>query len=100
MHKVITLADTSWTEPDAEVAAHGYRRAELVGPGGGAVHTGLRCCELDAGGVVAEHLHSYESAFYVLDFNASAIFATRFISLTSCTRTICAPFRTLAVTAA
>jgi quercetin dioxygenase-like cupin family protein len=47
--------------------ADGHRRCALVGRHIGAVHTGFDLCALEEGGTVAEHLHSYEQSFYVLD---------------------------------
>ena len=53
----------------AAYASHcrGHRRAEIVGRGVGAVHTGITQCTLDPGGTVGEHLHSFEKSFYVLE---------------------------------
>jgi quercetin dioxygenase-like cupin family protein len=46
--------------------AEGHGRDDLVGADVGAVHTGFALCTLEAGGHVAEHLHSREESFYVL----------------------------------
>ena len=53
----------------AAYAAHstGHRRAVVVGPEVGAVHTGITQCTLDPRGVVDVHLHSYEKSFYVVE---------------------------------
>jgi len=48
-------------------ASEGYRRWAVVDEGAGAVHTGFGLCELDPGGRVAAHVHSYEESLYVLD---------------------------------
>jgi quercetin dioxygenase-like cupin family protein len=47
--------------------AEGHRRCALVGRHVGAVHTGFDLCEIEAGGTVGEHVHSYEQSFHVLD---------------------------------
>jgi quercetin dioxygenase-like cupin family protein len=45
----------------------GFRRWAMVGEDSPAVHTGFGVCELDPGGSVPAHVHSYEEAFFVLD---------------------------------
>ena len=45
----------------------GFRRWAMVGEDSPAVHTGFGVCELDPGGTVPAHTHSYEEAFFVLD---------------------------------
>ncbi len=45
--------------------ATGYRRWTGVDEGDGAVHTGFGICDLEAGGAVPAHLHSFEETFYV-----------------------------------
>ena len=47
--------------------ATGYRRWTIVGEDDGAVHTGFGLCELEPGGAVPAHLHSFEESFYVVD---------------------------------
>jgi quercetin dioxygenase-like cupin family protein len=39
----------------------------VVDEASGAVHTGFGVCELDPGGSIAAHLHSFEESFHVLD---------------------------------
>ena len=51
----------------ATLPADGIRRRAVVDEAGGAVHTGFAICELDAGGVSAPHVHSYEESVFVLD---------------------------------
>lgn len=46
--------------------ASGYRRWSVVDEGAGAVHTGFGICELDPGGSVPAHVHSFEESFHVL----------------------------------
>jgi quercetin dioxygenase-like cupin family protein len=48
----------------------GYRHAELVGRATGSVHTGLSMNELEAGGHIDPHVHSFEEGFYVLSGEA------------------------------
>jgi mannose-6-phosphate isomerase-like protein (cupin superfamily) len=47
-------------------AATGYRRSSAVGEETGAVHTGFMISELDSGGSIPWHVHSYEESFYVV----------------------------------
>ena len=47
-------------------SATGYRRSTAVGEDTGAVHTGFVISELDPGGSIPWHVHSYEESFYVL----------------------------------
>jgi len=65
----VRRADEITLEEPAAYAPYssGHRRAVIVGPAVGAVHTGITQCALDAGGTVGLHLHSYEKSFYVLD---------------------------------
>ena len=44
----------------------GYTQASLISHDSGSIDTGLTMNQLDAGGTVAPHLHSYEKGFYVL----------------------------------
>ena len=64
--------DDSALVPHGVYARHGegYRQAALIGPHTGSVHTGLSVAELDAGGVLAPHVHSFEEGFYVLEGEA------------------------------
>jgi quercetin dioxygenase-like cupin family protein len=65
----VRRADEIALQEQAAYAPHsrGHRRAVVVGPAVGAVHTGVTRCELDAGGEVGVHLHSYEKSFYVVE---------------------------------
>jgi quercetin dioxygenase-like cupin family protein len=55
----------------AEVAhGDGFRRVALVDEAAGAVHTGFGICELEPGGSVAAHLHSFEESCYLLEGEA------------------------------
>ena len=60
--------DWDFTEPPAGYAgsAEGYSSSCLVGSHTGAVHTDLSVSKLEPGGWTGLHLHSFESAVYVL----------------------------------
>ena len=45
----------------------GFRRWSVVDEAAGAVHTGFGICELEPGGSVAAHVHSFEESVHVLD---------------------------------
>jgi quercetin dioxygenase-like cupin family protein len=66
-HLVWRSAEAAYTAP-AELAGHCDRlvRWALVGEHNGAVHTGFALCELEAGGSVGAHVHSYEESVFVL----------------------------------
>jgi quercetin dioxygenase-like cupin family protein len=60
--------------PAGQVAAagwpgrsRGFRRRSLVDETAGAVHTGFGVCELEPGGQVDAHVHSFEESMYVLE---------------------------------
>ena len=65
----VRRADEIVLEEPTAYARHsrGHRRAVVVGPAVGSVHTGITRCELDADGEVGVHVHSFEKSFYVLD---------------------------------
>jgi quercetin dioxygenase-like cupin family protein len=46
--------------------ATGYRRGMAVGEDDHAVHTGFMISELDTGGEIPWHVHSFEESFYVV----------------------------------
>jgi uncharacterized cupin superfamily protein len=60
--------DWDFSEPPAGYAgsAEGYASSCLVGSHTGAVHTDLSIGKLEPGGWTGLHLHSFESAVYVL----------------------------------
>jgi quercetin dioxygenase-like cupin family protein len=64
--------DDSALVPHGVYAGHGegYRQAALIGPHTGSVHTGLAVAQLDPGGLLAPHVHSFEEGFYVLEGEA------------------------------
>lgn len=49
------------------VNAEGFSRWACLGSDEGSVHMGFGVCELDAGGQIDSHLHSFEESFYVTD---------------------------------
>jgi quercetin dioxygenase-like cupin family protein len=64
VHHVLRAADIRYVDA-AQAHGPGFGRATLVDRSVGAVHTGLYACRLEAGGSVANHLHSYEEYIYV-----------------------------------
>ena len=46
--------------------ATGFRRWTVVGEDTGAAHTGFGICELDSGGELPAHVHSFEESFFVV----------------------------------
>jgi quercetin dioxygenase-like cupin family protein len=49
---------------------HGYRQAPLLGAPVGSVHHGLGLAQLDPGGTLDLHVHSFEEGFYILEGEA------------------------------
>ena len=71
MHYFGTFDDSALAPHDVYAGrGHGYRHALLIGPHTGSVHTGLSVAQLDPGGVLAPHVHSFEEGFYVLEGEA------------------------------
>ncbi len=68
-HVVLRAAERSASPPATyEGRSSGFRRWSVVDETSpGAVHTGFGECELDAGGSIAGHVHSYEESVYVLE---------------------------------
>ncbi|HET8525197.1 MAG TPA: cupin domain-containing protein [Actinomycetota bacterium] len=67
-HLVRAAADASWGLPPAlEGHAKGFRRWTVVDEGAGAVHTGFGIGEMEPGGRLDWHVHSYEESLYVID---------------------------------
>jgi quercetin dioxygenase-like cupin family protein len=70
-HLVRRGADAAFVKPDGWAAgATGYWRWSVVGEDDGAAHTGFGICELEPGGRLPMHLHSFEESFHVLDGTA------------------------------
>jgi mannose-6-phosphate isomerase-like protein (cupin superfamily) len=67
-HLIRPAGDVELVAPTAGWAssATGYRRSTVVGEDTGAVHTGFMIGELDSGGSLPWHVHSYEESFYVV----------------------------------
>jgi mannose-6-phosphate isomerase-like protein (cupin superfamily) len=53
--------------PGYEEHAAGFRRWTVVDEAAGAVHTGFGVGELEPGGSIAAHVHSFEESFFVLE---------------------------------
>src|SRR5687767_11034384 len=71
MHHFGTFDDGALAPHDGYAGrGDGYRQAALIGPHTGSVHTGLSLAQLDAGGVLAPHVHSFEEGFYILEGKA------------------------------
>jgi quercetin dioxygenase-like cupin family protein len=70
-HLVRRAGEVSPVAPGGWAAgSSGYRRAVLVGEADGAVHTGFALCELDPGGSLPTHVHSFEESFHVVEGSA------------------------------
>jgi len=73
-HLVSKAADRTFAAPTAgwAQAGKGFRRAAIVDETtAAAVHTGFGICELDPGGSVPAHVHSFEQSFYMLEGSAA-----------------------------
>ena len=67
-HLVRAAADATWGLPPAlEGHVKGYRRWTVVDEGAGAVHTGFGIGEMEPGGRLDWHVHSYEESLYMID---------------------------------
>lgn len=67
-HLVRRAAGAEYAAPSGWAAsAQGLRRWSIVGEADGSVHTGFFLGELDPGGNIPAHVHSFESAFYVME---------------------------------
>jgi quercetin dioxygenase-like cupin family protein len=66
-HVVRHAADASFVVPSG-FADHskGFRRWSIVDAEAGSVHMGFGVCELDSGGSIDAHVHSFEESFCVL----------------------------------
>ncbi|HEX5626571.1 MAG TPA: cupin domain-containing protein, partial [Actinomycetota bacterium] len=66
-HLVRTAGEATWGLPAAlEGHVAGFRRWTVVDEAAGAVHTGFGVGEMDPGGRLDWHLHSYEESLFVL----------------------------------
>lgn len=66
-HLIRRAADAVWAPPTGwAAAATRYQRWQIVGEADGAVHTGFFVGELEPGGTIPAHVHSFETSCYVL----------------------------------
>src|SRR5262245_22317635 len=67
-HVVCYAAEAEFGKPGGWASgAVGYSRWEAVGEADGAVHTGFGVCDLEPGGSVPTHVHSFEESVYVVE---------------------------------
>ena len=67
-HVVRTAEDASYAVPPwLEGHVKGFRRWTIVDEAAGAVHTGFGVAEMDPGGSISPHVHSYEESLFVLE---------------------------------
>src|ERR1700722_17659884 len=66
MHHVLRAKDMRM-ETAYTGSGRAIRRCSLVDAAAGSVHMGLGLCELDGGGHIDTHVHSFEESFYVLE---------------------------------
>jgi mannose-6-phosphate isomerase-like protein (cupin superfamily) len=67
-HVVATAEDASYVVPPwLEGHVKGFRRWTIVDETVGAVHTGFGVVEMDPGGSVSHHVHSYEESLFVIE---------------------------------
>jgi quercetin dioxygenase-like cupin family protein len=67
-HVVRFAKEATWAVPPAyREHSEGFRRWTIVDEAAGSVHTGFGIGELDPGGRVEPHVHSYEESLYVLE---------------------------------
>jgi quercetin dioxygenase-like cupin family protein len=70
-HIVRRAADAAFSVPPAvEGRSEGFGFWPIVDERAGAVHTGFGICQLDPGGSLAAHVHSFEQSFFVLEGEA------------------------------
>lgn len=66
MH-LLLKADAVHPQPAYPGHSSGFARCSLVDRRCGSVHTGLGLCEIESGGRIDTHVHSFEESFYVLE---------------------------------
>jgi quercetin dioxygenase-like cupin family protein len=67
-HLIRTADQASFEVPGALAAlSKGFRRWSVVNGEVGSVHQEFNICELDSGGSIGAHLHSFEESIYVLE---------------------------------
>jgi quercetin dioxygenase-like cupin family protein len=68
LHLVRTRDQAAFEVPPSFAGvSHGFRRWTIVNRESGSVHQEFNICELDAGGSVDTHLHTFEESIYVLE---------------------------------
>ena len=67
-HLVRTADQAEFIVPDAFAGiSQGFRRWSVVNREGGSVHQEFNICELDPGGAIETHIHTFEESIYVLE---------------------------------
>ena len=67
-HLVRTADQANFEVPDAFAAlSKGFRRWSIVNRSSGSVHQEFNICQLDPGGSIDPHIHSFEESVYVLE---------------------------------
>lgn len=67
-HLVRSADQAQFVVPAAYAAlSTGFRRWSVVNGASGSVHQEFSICELEPGGAIGAHLHSFEESFYVLE---------------------------------
>ena len=67
-HLVRTADQAAYTTPPAFAdLSEGFRRWSVVNDEAGSVHQEFGICELDAGGTIDAHAHSFEESVYMLE---------------------------------
>jgi quercetin dioxygenase-like cupin family protein len=67
-HIVRTAAQEDFKVPKTfEKLSNGFRRWSIVDGPGGSVHQEFSICELDPGGTIGAHVHTFEEQIYVLE---------------------------------
>ena len=69
-HQLGNVNDLHFDVPAGLETATGYRRAVLIDGDAGSVHSLLELSELEPGGLLPAHQHSYETASFVLEGDA------------------------------
>jgi quercetin dioxygenase-like cupin family protein len=70
-YRRLTVDDAPESITPAAFAAHstGFARTQLLGGRHGAIHTSTGLCDINPGGRIDPHVHSYEESFYVFSGN-------------------------------
>lgn len=70
-HLIARASEAAYAEPQVYTShSTALRRWSIVDEEGPAVHTGFGICELDSGGSIDAHLHSFEETVHVLEGEA------------------------------